>query len=106
MGSCSYCEVDCFSCIERQETKYSFINKLPFKLTVDQIKSVKDIYSDLTSSNIMNRLVEGDVGSGKTIVAFIALYINYLSSYQGVLMAPTEVLAYQHFYNIKVKIEK
>ena len=80
---------------------YSFINKLPFKLTVDQIKSVKDIYSDLTSSSIMNRLVEGDVGSGKTIVAFIALYINYLSGYQGVLMAPTEVLAYQHFYNIK-----
>ena len=88
----------------------SFINKLPFKLTSDQLGSVKDIYNDLTSSIRMNRLVEGDVGSGKTIVAFIALYINYLSNYQGVLMAPTEVLAYQHYENIKkymddVKIE-
>jgi len=80
---------------------YNFINKLPFKLTSDQASSVKDIYNDLTSSNIMNRLIEGDVGSGKTIVAFIALYINYLSNYQGVLMAPTEVLAFQHFSNIK-----
>ena len=80
---------------------YEFISKLPFKLTVDQIKSIKDIYNDLTSSKRMNRLVEGDVGSGKTIVAFIALYINYLSGYQGVLMAPTEVLAIQHFSNIK-----
>ncbi len=80
---------------------YSFINKLPFNLTNDQMKSVKDIYNDLISSNRMNRLVEGDVGSGKTIVAFIALYINFLSNYQGVLMAPTEVLAYQHFSNIK-----
>ena len=80
---------------------YNFINKLPFKLTSDQVSSVKDIYNDLTSSNIMNRLIEGDVGSGKTIVAFIALYINYLSNYQGVLMAPTEVLAFQHFSNIK-----
>lgn len=89
---------------------YNFINKLPFKLTSDQASSVKDIYNDLTSSNIMNRLIEGDVGSGKTIVAFIALYINYLSNYQGVLMAPTEVLAFQHFSNIKkfmsnIKIE-
>lgn len=80
---------------------YSFINKLPFKLTNDQLNSVKDIYNDLTSSTRMNRLIEGDVGSGKTIVAFIALYINYLSNHQGVLMAPTEVLAYQHYENIK-----
>ena len=80
---------------------YNFINKLPFKLTSDQVSSVKDIYNDLTNSKIMNRLIEGDVGSGKTIVAFIALYINYLSNYQGVLMAPTEVLAFQHFSNIK-----
>ena len=80
---------------------YNFINKLPFKLTTDQVRSVKDIYNDLTDSTRMNRLIEGDVGSGKTVVAFIALYINYLSNYQGVLMAPTEVLAYQHFSNIK-----
>ena len=80
---------------------YDFVNRLPFRLTVDQLKSVKDIYQDLTSNKRMNRLIEGDVGSGKTIVAFIALYINYLSGYQGALMAPTEVLSYQHFNNIK-----
>ncbi len=78
-----------------------FINTLPFKLTEDQLKSVDDIYNDLTSNKRMNRLIEGDVGSGKTIVAFISLYINYLSGYQGVLMAPTEVLANQHYNNIK-----
>ena len=75
-----------------------FINKLPFKLTEDQEKCVDNIYGDLISKNRMNRLVQGDVGSGKTIVAIIALYINYLSGYQGALMAPTEVLAYQHTY--------
>ena len=76
------------------------IDKLPFELTLDQIKSVKDIYDDLTSKNKMNRLLQGDVGSGKTIVSFIALYINYLGGYQGALMAPTEILASQHFQNI------
>ena len=78
-----------------------FIHNLPFKLTDDQIKAVDKIYEDLTSINRMNRLVQGDVGSGKTIVAIIALYINYLSGYQGALMVPTEVLAYQHFINLK-----
>lgn len=73
--------------------------RLPFKLTKDQLKSVKDIYDDLTSSNRMNRLLQGDVGSGKTIVSFIALYINYLAGYQGALMAPTEILASQHYQN-------
>ena len=77
------------------------INNLPFELTKDQEKSVKDIYNDLISENRMNRLLQGDVGSGKTIVAFIALYINYLSGYQGALMAPTEILAHQHVLNIK-----
>ena len=78
-----------------------FIESLPFKLTEDQIKCVDNIYKDLTSPNRMNRLVQGDVGSGKTIVAIIALYINYLSGYQGALMAPTEVLAHQHLINLK-----
>ena len=78
-----------------------FINTLPFKLTEDQSKCVDKIYDDLISNNRMNRLVQGDVGSGKTIVAIIALYINYLSGYQGALMAPTEVLAYQHLSNLK-----
>ena len=78
----------------------SFINNLPFKLTDDQLKSVKDIYKDLTSKKRMNRLLQGDVGSGKTIVAVLALYINYLSNYQGALMAPTEILAEQHYNNL------
>ena len=80
---------------------YEFIRKLPFELTEDQSKCVDKIYDDLTSTNRMNRLVQGDVGSGKTIVAIIALYINYLSGYQGALMAPTEVLAQQHLINLK-----
>ena len=79
----------------------SFINSLPFNLTVDQLKAVNDIYSDLISPNRMNRLLQGDVGSGKTIVAIIAMYINYLSGYQSALMAPTEILAEQHYNNIK-----
>ena len=78
-----------------------FIDNLPFKLTEDQIKCVDKIYEDLNSNNRMNRLIQGDVGSGKTIVAIIALYINYLSGYQGALMAPTEVLAQQHLINLK-----
>ena len=78
----------------------NFINNLPFKLTDDQLKSVKDIYKDLTSKKRMNRLLQGDVGSGKTIVAVLALYINYLSKYQGALMAPTEILAEQHYNNL------
>lgn len=79
----------------------NFISKLPFKLTSDQIECVNIIYDDLISNKRMNRLIQGDVGSGKTIVAFIALYINYLSGYEGAFMAPTEVLANQHFENIK-----
>ncbi len=78
-----------------------FIDGLPFKLTQDQLDSIKDIYHDLTSPKRMNRLLQGDVGSGKTIVSFVALYINYLAGYQGALMAPTEILALQHYQNIK-----
>ena len=78
-----------------------FINNLPFKLTDDQIKCVDEIYNDLVEEKRMNRLIQGDVGSGKTIVAIIAIYINYLSGYQSALMAPTEILANQHFENIR-----
>ena len=76
------------------------ISKLPFELTKDQAKSIKDIYEDLISPHRMNRLLQGDVGSGKTAVAFVSLYINKLSGYQGALMAPTEILASQHYQNI------
>ena len=79
----------------------SFINELPFKLTDDQLLSVEDIYKDLTTKKRMNRLLLGDVGSGKTIICIIAMYINYLGGYQSVLMAPTEVLANQHYETAK-----
>lgn len=78
-----------------------FIESLPFKLTIDQLKAVNDIYDDLTGLNRMNRLLQGDVGSGKTIVAIISMYLNYLSGYQSALMSPTEILATQHYNNIK-----
>ena len=83
-----------------------FINDLPFTLTTDQMQCVNDIYNDLVSEKRMNRLVQGDVGSGKTVVSFIAIYINYLSGYQSALMAPTEILAEQHFININKIFEK
>ena len=83
------------------EKVQELINELPFKLTIDQEKAIKDIYNDLMSKNRMNRLLQGDVGSGKTIVAFISMFINYLSGYQSALMAPTEILAIQHYNNIK-----
>ena len=78
----------------------SFINSLPFSLTKDQISSINDIYKDMTSNKRMNRLLCGDVGSGKTIVAVLASYINFIAGYQTALMVPTEILAKQHFENI------
>lgn len=79
----------------------NFISSLPFNLTNGQMQAVSDIKGDFLSKKKMNRLILGDVGSGKTIVSFIALYMNMLAGYQGVLMAPTEILAVQHFNNIK-----
>ena len=74
-----------------------FIDNLPYKLTLDQSSSIKEILKDLEAKKRMNRLLQGDVGSGKTIVAFTAIYANYLSKYQSALMAPTEILAGQHY---------
>lgn len=78
-----------------------FINNLSFTLTNSQKEAVNDIYEDLTGPYRMNRLIEGDVGSGKTVVAVIASYMNYLCGYQTALMAPTEILVMQHYENIK-----
>ena len=75
----------------------NFIEKLPFSLTNDQRSAVNDIIGSLSSDSKMNRLLQGDVGSGKTIVAFTAMYYAALSGYQSVLMAPTELLARQHY---------
>jgi len=79
----------------------SFIENLPFKLTQDQLTAIDEIIEDLSSKKVMNRLLQGDVGSGKTVVAVIAMYIMYLNHYQSALMVPTEILAKQHYANIK-----
>ena len=79
----------------------NLMSSLPFKLTDSQVNAVEDIKDDFNSPKHMNRLILGDVGSGKTIISFLALYMNYLSGYQGVLMAPTEILIKQHYENIK-----
>ena len=78
-----------------------FISRLPFKLTDDQINVASEIIEDMNQSSLMYRLLQGDVGTGKTIVSFIALYANYLRGDQGVLMAPTDALARQHYENAK-----
>ena len=74
-----------------------FISSLPFSLTDSQSEALSLILDDIKSNKKMNRLVLGDVGSGKTIISFISIYANFLAGYQSVLMAPTEVLARQHF---------
>jgi ATP-dependent DNA helicase recG len=79
----------------------SAIKTLNFELTEDQLKTTYDIVEDLSSEKQMNRIIQGDVGSGKTIVSFLAIYYNFLSGYQSALMAPTEILAIQHYNNLK-----
>ncbi len=74
-----------------------FIKRLPFELTVDQKRSVEEILYDMRSPYKMNRLLQGEVGSGKTVVAAIALYAIITVGYQGAIMVPTEVLANQHY---------
>lgn len=89
-----------------------FIASLPFKLTASQEDVVNEILSDLEKDYPMNRLLEGDVGSGKTVVAAIAAFVAFLNGYQTVFMAPTQILALQHyqtltslFQNYKVRIK-
>ena len=77
----------------------NILSQLPFSLTEDQLSSINDIISDFRSEKRMNRLILGDVGSGKTIVSFIACLINMTCGYQSAILAPTEVLANQHYEN-------
>jgi len=82
-----------------------FIENLPFALTKAQQKVVKEISKDLENDIPMNRLVQGDVGSGKTIVAIIALLKSVINGYQGAFMAPTEILAEQHYLSLNELLE-
>ena len=83
-----------------KEKLEKFINQLPFSLTSDQLEAVDAIYKDMTSSTKMNRLIMGDVGSGKTVIALCGIAINTFAGYQSALMAPTEVLARQHYESL------
>ena len=92
--------------IEAHPEVAALVEKLPFQLTEGQKAAVQDITADLRSGFVMNRLVQGDVGSGKTIVAFLAMLETALSGYQAALMAPTEILAEQHYVKMKAMIEE
>ena len=76
-----------------------FIESLPFDLTLDQKKVIDEMITNIKSDVKMNRLLQGDVGSGKTIVAFVLAYAVFTAGYQSTLMAPTEILALQHYQN-------
>lgn len=82
-------------------TVREFVRSLPFELTDAQKGAVTEILGDLRSSSCMNRLLQGDVGSGKTVVAAIALYASVKAGYQGALMVPTEILAEQHLRSLQ-----
>lgn len=82
-----------------------FINNLPFPLTKAQQRVVNEILNDMGSAIRMNRLLQGDVGSGKTVVAAICLYACVTARLQGALMVPTEILAEQHFHSLKEMLE-
>lgn len=91
LAAASAFPLDCASALREVETF------LPFRLTSSQRKVCGEIFSDLSSGRVMNRLLQGDVGSGKTAVAAAALYAAFRSGFQGAVMVPTEVLAAQHF---------
>ena len=84
---------------------YEFINNLPYKLTTGQEKVLKDITDDMQNGKSVNRLIQGDVGSGKTIVSIILSLVAVLNGYQCAIMAPTEILAKQHFENFNSLLE-
>ncbi len=90
---------------ESQKLVPEFLASLPFELTAAQRRVGAEIYADMESPQIMNRLVQGDVGSGKTLVGLGAILMAVENGYQAALMAPTEILAEQHYINIKTLVE-
>ncbi|MDF2987776.1 MAG: ATP-dependent helicase RecG [Eubacterium sp.] len=90
----------------KPEEMKTFIKSLPFELTNAQKKVFMEVEKDMESENVMNRLVQGDVGSGKTMIAILALFKAMKCGYQGALMVPTEILAEQHCKSIKPLFEK
>lgn len=82
-----------------------FIKSLPFELTPSQQKVIKEIIDDLKKNRPMNRLVQGEVGSGKTVVATIIIYLTYLNGLKTLFMAPTEILAFQHYSTVSKLLE-
>lgn len=90
----------------KQKELNEFISNLPFTLTGAQRRSTDEILADLSKTTPMNRFVQGDVGSGKTVVAAISAYATYLNGYQTLIMAPTEILAEQHYKTISTLFQK
>lgn len=93
-------------CIRWDNRIDRFISGLPYELTGAQQKVWQEIRTDMMGTHVMSRLVQGDVGSGKTIVAFLAMLLAGLNGYQAAMMAPTEVLARQHYTNIEKMLEQ
>ena len=90
---------------KENEKLNDIVKSLPFKLTKAQSRALDEILNDMNSHKVMNRLVQGDVGSGKTVVALLSLAYAVLNGYQGALMAPTEILASQHYDSFKETLE-
>ena len=90
----------------KKEKVKNFVSQLTFNLTNAQKKVIKEIYDEISNGKIVNRLIQGDVGSGKTVVAMVMLIYMAENGYQGALMAPTEILANQHYLGIKERLEK
>ena len=90
----------------KKEKVREFLSQLSFNLTNAQKKVIKEIYDEISNGKIVNRLIQGDVGSGKTVVAMVMLIYMAENAYQGALMAPTEILANQHYLGIKERLEK
>jgi len=89
----------------KKEKVREFLSQLTFNLTNAQKKVIKEIYDEISNGKIVNRLIQGDVGSGKTVVAMVMLIYMAENGYQGALMAPTEILANQHYLGIKERLD-